>query len=416
VAFTILAIKEHHPFQTMLEAVSSVDTPDAHTAVVRLKKPYPAILLAMCPGLMPILPKHVYDTGENLKEHPANLKPIGSGPFRLTEHVPGEYYVLEKFEGFFIPGRPALDKIVVRILPDANSQILSLEKGEIDALPILDDVRAVQRLEKNPDLIVTDKGFEGIGPLNWLAFNTQKAPLDDVRVRKAIAYAIDRDYILDTLMLGKVAPSYAPIAPGSPLSTDQVERYDLDLEKSKALLDEAGLKPDGKGERLALTIDFEPGSDFLQGNVAEYLRSQLKKVGIAVSVRSSADFPAWANRISNYDFDLTMDSVYNWGDPVIGVARTYVSANIRPGVMWSNTQRYSNPKVDSLLEAAATELDPEKRKALYLEFQKLVVDEVPIFFVNVVPYFGVYRKGLVDLPLSIWGAHSPFDQIHWAGE
>jgi peptide/nickel transport system substrate-binding protein len=416
VAFTIKTIKENHPFQTMLEAVKSVDTPDEHTAVINLSKPHPAILLAMCPGLMPIIPKHVYDTGENIKEHPANLKPIGSGPFKLTEHVPGEYYILEKFDNFFIPGRPLLDKIVVRVLPDSNSQILSLENGELDALHMIDDVRAVQRLEKNPDLIVTNDGFEGIGAINWLAFNTKKPPLDNVKVRQAIAWAVDRKFIIEKLMLGKVEPAYAPISPGSPLSTTEVEHYEVNLDKANALLDEAGFPKNPDGERFAIQIDYEPEAEFLQHNVAEYLRSQLKKIGINLTVRSSADFPAWANRISNYDFDLTMDTVYNWGDPVIGVGRTYISSNIRPGIMWSNTQSYINPKVDELLNAAAIEMDPQKRKDLYLEFQRIIVDEAPIFFINVVPYFGVYRKGIENIPQTIWGPLSPLDEVHWSGE
>jgi peptide/nickel transport system substrate-binding protein len=365
---------------------------------------------------MPIIPKHVYDTGENIKEHPANLKPVGSGPYKLVEYVPGEHYILERFDKFFIPERPRLERIVVRIVPDINSMVLSLENGELDAIPLTDDVPAVQRLEANPDLLVTNKGFEGIGAINWLAFNTQKPPLDDVRVRRAIAWAVDRDYIVGTLMLGMVEPSYAPISPGSPLSTTEVERYEVDLDKANALLDEAGHKAGADGVRFPLQIDFEPESEFLQHNVAEYLRSQLRKIGVALTVRSSADFPAWANRISNYDFDLTMDTVYNWGDPVIGVGRTYISTNIRPGVMWSNTQRYVNPEVDRLLNEAAVEMDPERRKALYLQFQKLVVDEVPIYFINVVPYYGIWRKGLQEVPQTIWGPLSPLDQVHWEGE
>ncbi|MDR2455290.1 MAG: ABC transporter substrate-binding protein, partial [Deltaproteobacteria bacterium] len=408
-------IKENHPFQTMLEAVDKVETPDPQTAVIRLSKPHPAILLAMCPGLMPVIPKHVFDTGENIKEHPFNVKPVGSGPFKFAEYVPGEYYVLEKFDKFFISGRPKLDRIVVRIIPDINSMVLSLENGELDAIPQTDDVPAVQRLEGDGDLFVTNKGFEGIGAINWLAFNTKKPPLDDARVRRAIAWAVDRDYIVSTLMLGMVEPAYAPISPGSPLATEEVELYKVDIDKANALLDEVHPRKEN-GERFALRIDFEPDSQFLQHNVAEYLRSQLRKIGINLTVRSSADFPAWANRISNYDFDLTMDTVYNWGDPVIGVGRTYISTNIRPGVMWSNTQGYVNPKVDELLSAAAVEMDPAERKRLYLEFQKIVVDEVPIYFINVVPYYGIWRKQVQEVPQTIWGPLSPLDEVHWEGE
>ena len=102
---------------------------------------------------------------------------------------------------------------------------------------------------------------------------------------------------------------------------------------------------------MTLTVDYMPGSDVQGKNVAEYLRSQLKKIGIAVQVRASPDFPTWAKRIASHDFDLTTDIVFNWGDPVIGVHRTYLSSNIRD-IVWTNTQSYRNPKVDALLEQA----------------------------------------------------------------
>ncbi len=105
--------------------------------------------------------------------------------------------------------------------------------------------------------------------------------------------------------------------------------------------------------------------------MAEYIRGQLKKVGIAVEVRASADFPAWAKRMATHDFDMSMDQVFNWGDPVIGVARTYLSTNIKP-IVWTNTQSYNNPKVDELLNTAGGLLDPVKRKAYYATFEKIV--------------------------------------------
>ena len=106
VAFSIGVIKANHPFQTMLEPVSTVETPDAHTVIIRLARPHPALLLAMSPGLMPILPKHVYGDGQDIKTHPANLKPVGSGPFKFVDYKQGESIQLERFDQFFIPGRP----------------------------------------------------------------------------------------------------------------------------------------------------------------------------------------------------------------------------------------------------------------------------------------------------------------------
>ncbi|RJF77176.1 ABC transporter substrate-binding protein [Rhodopseudomonas palustris] len=414
VAFSIMTIKANHPFKTMLAAVDSVETPDPKTAVIKLAHPHPALLLAMSPALMPILPKHVYGDGQDVKTHPANLKPVGSGPYKLGEYKQGDYYTLEKFDKFFIPGRPKLDKIVVRLISDPNALMVSTERGEVHALPFLSGVRDIDRLEKAKDLVVIDKGFAGLGALNWLAFNTKKKPLDDVRVRKAIAYAANRDFIVSKLMGGKAMPSISPIAPGSPFDEPNVELYKFDVAKANKLLDEAGLKPDGSGVRATLTIDYLPGNDEQQRNVAEYMRSALKRIGLNLEVRAAPDFPTWAQRVSNFDFDLTMDSVYNWADPVIGVDRTYLTSNIRKGIIWSNTQQYSNPKVDDLLAKAAVETSPEKRKALYSEFQKIVVDEVPIFFINAVPFRNAFAKGLGGLPTTIWGVVSPLDEIYWA--
>lgn len=413
VAFSIMAIKANHPFQAMLAAVDKVETPDPATVIIRLSHPAPSLLLTMSPALMPIMPKHIYGDGQDLKSHSANLKPIGSGPFKLTEYKQGEYYTLEKFDRFFIPGRPKLDKIVVRILSDPNAALVAIERGDVNMLPYVSGVRDIERLEKVQNVVVTDKGFAGIGPLNWLAFNTKKKPLDDVRVRQAIAFAANRDFITKKLMGGKAGPSTGPIAPGSPLLEPDVETYKLDLAKAASLLDGAGYPKKADGTRLSLTIDYLPGVDEQQRNVAEYLRSQLKRAGIDLEVRSAPDFPTWAQRVSNFDFDLTMDTVFNWGDPVIGVNRTYLTSNIRKGVIWSNTQQYSNPKVDALLNAAAQEPSPEKRKALYSEFQKIVVSDVPIFYVNATPYHSAFSNGLGGLPVSIWGAMSPLDELHW---
>ena len=191
-----------------------------------------------------------------------------------------------------------------------------------------------------------------------------------------------------------------------------MDPYKADVEKANHLLDQAGLKKGAGGMRAALSVDYLPGGSEQQKNVAEYLKPQLRKIGIDVTVRTSPDFPTWAKRVSSQEFDMTMDAVFNWGDPVIGVHRTYLSSNIRPGVIWSNTQSYSNPEVDDLLARASVERDVPKRRAMYQEFQKVVVEEAPIAFINVLPYFSVYEKNLRNLPTTIWGATAPIDEMY----
>ncbi len=412
VAFSIMAVKQNHPFQTMLAPVQSVDTPDPYTAIVRMSTPHPAILLAMSPALMPVMPKHIYGDGQDLKSHPRNsANVVGSGPFKLKEFKPGQEIVLERFDKFFIPNRPYLDRIVVKINPDATNLLIGLERGDIQVLPNMSEPTILRRAKDNPNIVMTDKGYEGIGALSWLAFNTARKPLNDVRVRHAIAYAIDKNFIVKALNGGFATVADGPIIATSPFATQELNRYALDLKKAGDLLDAAGFPKGANGERMSLTIDSLPGSDVQGKNVAEYLRSQLKKVGIAIQVRASPDFPTWAKRIASHDFDMTTDLVFNWGDPVIGVHRTYLSTNIRD-IIWTNTQSYINPKVDALLQEAGQEMDPAKRKSLYADFQKIVTEDLPIDFLTVIPYYTLASKKVGGLPEGIWGVFSPWDETY----
>lgn len=411
VAFSIMAIKANHPFQSMLGPVEKVDTPDPQTAIIRMTQPHPAILLAMSPALSPILPKHIYGDGQDLKSHPRNsANVVGSGPFRLVEFKPGQRVVMERFDQFFLPGKPYLDKVIINLTPDMSSLMLGLERGEVQMLPFVSVPTDLRRLADNPQIALTPKGYEGIGPINWLAFNLDRKPLSDRNVRKAIAYAIDKNFITKALMGGFAKPADGPIVPSSPFASTDLVRYPLDLKKSAELLDAAGYKVGAGGERFRLTIDFLPGFDDQQKTVAEYIRGQLKKVGIAVEVRASADFPSWAKRIAARDFDMTMDNVWNWGDPIIGVHRTYLSSNIKP-IVWTNTQSYNNSQVDELLASAGAVLDPAKRKSQYATFQKIVTDDLPIDFINVVPFHTATSKKLGNVPTSIWGPLSPYDEV-----
>lgn len=406
VAFSIMTIKENHPFQSMFAPVEAVDTPDPHTAVIRLSRPHPALLLALSPALAPIIPKHIFGDGQDVKAHPANAMPVGSGPFMVTEFTPGEAIILKKNPNFFIEGRPKLDEIIVRIVQDPSAMVIAMENGDAEMYPFLVGSQDIRRLEKVDGLTITNEGYAGIGPINWLAFNTASPKLSDVRVRQAIAYAIDRDFITKALHRGVSSAQRSPIIESSPFFDASVEPFNVDLDKAKALLAEAGVTGG-----LDLTVDYIPGPAEQQKTIAEYLKSQLEKIGINVTVRAAPDFPTWAGRVGGHDFELTMDTVFNWGDPVIGVHRTYLTDNIRKGVIWSNTQSYSNARVDELLAAAAIELDLDKRKALYAEFQQIVVNDVPVYFINATPYHTAYASGMVNPPLGIWGPMHPMDMV-----
>ncbi len=411
VAFSIMTIKANHPFQSMFAPVERVDTPTPQIAIIRLSAPHPAILLALSPPFCPIIPKHVFGDGQDLRTHPKNTLPIGSGPFKVVSFNPREAIVLERYTGFFLPDRPKLDRVIFRMMADNSAQTLALEKGEVDLLPGSVTLSQVAQLSKSKDVVISRKGGEAIGPLGWLAFNLKRKPFDDLRVRQAIAHAIDKDFIVKQLHQGNTRVANGPIAPGSPFYTDKVEPYKLDLKKAAALLDAAGLKPDAAGKRFAMAIDFLPNTPDNSQTIAEYLRPQLKKIGIEVSVRTSPDFPTWARRVSTGDFEATMDGAFNYGDPVIGVHRTYLSSNIKPGVIWSNTQSYVSPVVDDLLARATVERDVDKRKKLYADFQRQVVADLPVIFTHVWAQGYAARKDLLNVPESIWAPMAPWDTV-----
>ena len=289
----------------MFAAVNEVQTPDEGTAVFKLSKPHPALLLALSSQLGSIIPEHVYGDGQDPKSHPRNSEDlVGSGPFKLVEFVRDQHVIMERNENFFIKGRPYLDKIVWRIIKDPSARSLGRENGEIHMSAFESTPQDILHSKNVEHLTVTDQGYAAIGPINWYEVNTKKEPTSDVRVRQAIAYAIDRNFLVNALTQGTARPAYTGIHPDSIFNESDVARYDLDIDKANAILDEAGYTRGSDGMRFPLTIDFGwPSAKPWAG----YAKPQLKKIGIDVTVRTSAGFPAWAKTVSNWDFDMTVD-------------------------------------------------------------------------------------------------------------
>ena len=414
VAFSIMTVKALHPFKSMMAPVERVDTPDPHTAVIRLKKPHPAILLAMSPALLPILPKHVYGSVEKVKGHPANMNPIGSGPFKLEAFVPGKEIRLIKNKDFFIKGRPYLDRLTIPIARNTLEESMDIETGAIDMMVSFQDLNELNHLRSLNHLVVEKDAFKGIGPIYWLAFNLQKKPFDDVRVRKAIGYAIDRQFIVDTLFKGETTIETGPISSNSPFYTSDVNLYEQNFETANRLLDEAGYPRDQTGKRFSFRLTYLPDKAGSNPKITQYLRQLLlKNLGVEAVIEAPESVNKWATKIATWDFDATLDDVFNWGDPVIGVHRTYLSSNIRKGVIWSNTQGYRNQAADALMAQAGSEGDVQKRTLLYEKFQKMIADDLPVYPLFQ-PFFAIaYNKNMGWTHQSIWGLMTPLDTVYW---
>lgn len=415
VAFSLDVAKKNHPFGPyMFGAVDSVETPDKHTVVVKLKQPHPALLVAMTLPLMPILPEHVY--GEHngpIRKNPANIKAIGSGPFKVKEYNAGKSFILERNEEFFRKGQPYLDRIIFKKITSPSAALIALSNGEIHSYAD-GDPQVIAKMKKNKMLNVTGRGFKGIGSTDFIEFNLRNKYLKDKRVRHAIAYALDRDFITQKLHRGLTKVSTGPIHSGSPFYSDDVSLYKYDLKKANQILDDAGYKRGADGMRFELNLIYMPAIPYAQKMIAEYMKPQLKKIGIKINLIAPADFMDWFRTLAGWKHDIATSNVFMWGDPVIGTHRMYMSDNIKH-LVWTNTCGYVNKEVDEILKAAAVEKDPAKRKALYAKFQKIVTEDLPYYMTVEDAFHAGTHKDLLNTPIGIWGSWgmAPFDGAYW---
>ncbi|MCA1971459.1 MAG: ABC transporter substrate-binding protein [Caenispirillum sp.] len=372
-------LPETHPrARANFSHVESVTAPDDQTVVFKLKQPFPAFIKAFEVSSAPMMPAHVYE-GTDYKQNEKNATPIGTGPFKFDQWVKGSHIRLMKNENYYLEGKPYLDAISFRVIPDAASRALALETGEVD-ISQFNDVEPfdVPRLKALPHLELTTKGYEFVAPLSWIEINHREAPLDNPKFRQALTYALDREFIRDKIWFGLGRVASGPVNSVTTGFEADKKTYEYDPEKAKALLDEIGLTPNGDGVRAEISFTPMPYGE-TWARLGEYIKQSWSKIGVKVNLEST-DVAGWVQKVSNWDYDATNNFVYQYGDPSLGVARTYISDNIRKGVMFSNTMGYSNAKVDELFAKAAVENDPKQRQQQLSEVQKILVEDMPVIW------------------------------------
>ena len=380
-SYTILEVlKKVHPRgRSAFAKVTAVETPDPLTAVIKLSQPAPPMLTALASSYeSPMVPKHLF-AGTDPSANPYISKPVGTGPFVFKEWKKGDYILLEKNADYWQAGKPRLQRIVFRIISDASARAASFETGEghiggLSPVPLTD----MPRIAKNPALSIETSGYAYMSPYMLMEVNLRKPPLNDVRVRQAIAHAIDRARMTQVVWLGYGQPAVSPIpSQVTTFHSTDLPKYEFNIDKAKKLLDDAGLKPGANGIRFKITHDFIPfGSEYQR--TGEFIKQQLNRVGIDVELRSQ-DLPSFFRRAyTEYDFDTTSLYYGAFADPTQGVQRLYWSKAIQKGVVFTNNTGYNSPEMDRLLEGAQGENDPVKRKALYLDMQRLAMTDLPV--------------------------------------
>ncbi|MBI4507458.1 MAG: ABC transporter substrate-binding protein [Chloroflexi bacterium] len=387
-SFEQVLLKYHARTKAGLEKVlEAIDSPDAATVVFRFKAPYAPLLRRLDVVEAPILARHVYE-GADVQRSEANLKPVGTGPYKFAEYVKGDRVRLVRNASYFKPGLPLLDEVVFRIVPQSTTALLALERGEVDyttGVPGPEIARLARSTELK--LVKAPAGPGGSFCIEQLIFNLARPPLDRLAVRQAFAHAIDRRRILEQVHFGQGRVASGPIASSMAWAYDPgVPQYAFRPAMAKELLGQAGVA------QLAVTFVHAPQFQ----KTAEVVRENLAEVGVSVQLKTLEVNAANEQIFVKKDFDLGIGSYCNGPDPEVGVTRAYASWNIGP-IPFSNGSGYRNARVDQLFAQAAATVSEPARAELYHEVQAQLVRDLPYLWLVETELFRAYRADVRDL-------------------
>jgi len=364
--------------------VESVSVEDDFTVQFKLKYPFAPFLRNMAMASAAIIsPEAIKRYGSDIA-----INPVGTGPFRFKEWVPGVRIVLERNENYW--GEPAtLDGLVFRPIVNPQSRLAALEAGEVDFIvnPPPEDV---ERLRANPNFQVVAK----LGQHTWwVALNCQRPPFDNVLVRQAVHYAIDKKAIVEGILRNTGIVANNPLPPNVWSYTEDVKIYSYNPDLAKQLLSQAGY-PNG------FTVDFwvpESGSGMQQPvEMATAIQAYLAQIGITARIQTW-EWGTYLDKVFQPDYTQVaemheMSWIMDNGDPDNFL---YI---LLSGEQWPpagfNESFYKNEQVDKLLAQARTELDQEKRKELYIQAQKLICEDSPWVWVDHAYEIFVMKAGI----------------------
>jgi peptide/nickel transport system substrate-binding protein len=365
--------------------VSSVDTPNDYTVVIHLKQkfaPFVNTFFAESDQPYPIAPEHVLSKYPNINMVPFNSNPtVTDGPFKFVRWVHGDHIELSANDNFFM-GKPGLRSIYIRVIPDENTIRNLLRTHDIDWMfqASINNYPEVSKMPGVKLVFVDVNGYEDV------QLNVQRPYLQDVRVRQAIAYAIDKQRIIQTLTYGQQKVAIEDQPPFMWAFDRNIRDYPDDPNTAKQLLQQAGWTPgpDGilrkNGERLTLVL-VSNGSNVTRRKEAVELQQMLHDAGIDLQIKNyQADVlfaPAGEGGIlQNGKFDLSLAGWYAGIDP--DDSSQYTCANMAP--RGYNYSRYCNPDMEAAQKMALENYDQPTRKKAYFRIQEILRRDVPEIF------------------------------------
>ncbi|HWP29690.1 MAG TPA: ABC transporter substrate-binding protein [Chloroflexota bacterium] len=390
------------PYISNLEEIESYEAPDERTIVVRLKEPL-AVGLELADPIVP-LPKHIWERLDwnDPNRNPEIMKPtVGAGPFRLLEWIKDDHATFVPNEYYF-KGRPKLEQYTIRIAGNPQIAFQWLRTGEVDRSSFTPaDYEAAKRLEH----VTVYEWWPATGNWSYIGFNLRQPLLQDVRVRQALAYAVDRQAIIDRVLYGLAQPIYSAYGPTCWCYNPDVPRRDYDPAKARELLDAAGFLPgpDGirvkDGQRLQLRLLFGPNSNRVREQIATIVQESFKQIGVGVEV-TGLEWAAYLSALrSPTGWDMNVGGWQATVDPH-WMYQIWSEENI-PDL---NAGAYVNKQVEELFKQGAREFDRERRKQIYQEIQRILAEDQPYIFLYMPKsYEGINKRiaGIKPSPLGL---------------
>lgn len=383
----IMDSQSKSPYHGDFELVDFVACSDKRTLIVNLKEPFAPFLTSMTVG---VIPKHIKNSDE-LGQHP-----IGSGPFRFVAQRAGDFVLLERFDKYY--GEvPKVKEVVFRVIPNSITRVLELEKGTVDLLINSVPPESLDRLRKNEKIkIIRTRGIN----YNYIGFNLKDAILSKHEVRRAIAYAVDREALIKYVWRGAAQLATGLLSSRNWAYNPNVKVYDYNPSLAKKILDEAGYPdPDADGPLMRFHLSFKTTTDRLRRRIAEVIRTQLESVGIGVEVRSY-EFGTFYNDIKNGNFQLYTLTWVGITEPDIYHFVFHSSSAPPKG---ANRNSYSNSEVDKLTDEGRREINPLKRKVIYAQVQEIIAEDLPYVSLYYTDDIAVIRERVQGFKLTLGG-------------
>ena len=365
--------------------VDRIEAPDDYTVIFHMKEPFSTLLWNLSDGAIGIVP---YGSGDEISR-----KPMGSGPFRFFSAEQDREVILERNEEYW--GEKArLGRIRFMVVPDTTTRALELRKGSADIVNNALTSDLVLALEREPNL----KVLRGPGTvLNYLAFNLRDPVLKDVRVRQAIAYAINRQPMIEYLWRGFAQPAASILPAQSWAYNNDVPAYEHNAERARQILDTAGYRP---VNHVRFHLVMKTSTEETTRLIAAVLQQQLRDVGVALDIRTF-EFATFFSDVTSGAYQLySLRWIGGNEDPDI-FEYAFHSAKFSPH--GANRSYYSNPRIDALIDQARSELDQNTRKQLYAEIQQVLAKELPYINLWYLDNILVHSKRVRNLTLNASG-------------